>query len=124
MEKQRLVSVRLYVHREHSDYLAKAVNWLGAAVKYGNTSPLQTRISVRLRTRADRFQEVLGTLISEKVPYDVHNDTTGSTGYARFNEQHQYRVGAHKKGHNTRDWTHQARLRKEWATMKLINMIE
>lgn len=115
--------MRLYVHREHSDYLVKAVNSLGAAVKYGNVSPLQTLISVRLRIRTDRFQNVLDSLASEKVPYDVHNDTTGSTGYARFNDQHQYRIGAHKKGHNPRDWTHQARLRKEWATMKLINMI-
>lgn len=125
MEKQRLVSVRLYVHREHSDYLAKAVNWLGTAVKYGNVSPLQTLISVRLRTRADRFEEVLGTLVSQKVPYDVHNDTTGSTGYARFSEQHTYFVGAAvAKNKVNRDWTHQARLRKEWATMKLINLIK
>jgi len=124
MEKQRLVSVRLYVHREHSDYLVRAVNGLGAAVKYGNVSPLQTLISVRLRTRTARVQEVLGTLVSEKVPYVAHNDTTGSTGYARFNEQHHYRVGARKQGLITSDWAQQVRLRKEWATLKLINLIK
>ena len=119
------VRLYLYVHREHREFLKQAVHSVTFSARFPKPTEGQTLVSAHITTINDVIPRIVDYLYQNRVPYDLHRLDTGGQEFGRFDLDHQYRLSANLKDKTSvsRDWNNQVQLRKEWATLKLINLI-